>query len=143
MTDTNRDLALRWFREVWNERRNETIDELFAAHSVGHMEGGDGTIADFKSARAGLLEAFPDFSVEVEDTVAERDHVVVRWVATGTHPGRGLGIEATGRPVTFRGMTWLKFQDGKAVEGWDSWNLGGLLTTLRSEQSSSASSTSG
>ncbi len=143
MTDTNRDLAIRWFQEVWNERRHETIDELFAADGVGHMEGGDGTIADFKSARAGLLEAFPDFSVEVEDTVAEGDHVVVRWVATGTHHGRGLGIEATGRPVTFRGMTWLKFRDGKAVEGWDSWNLGGLLTSLRTEQASSASSTSG
>jgi steroid delta-isomerase-like uncharacterized protein len=141
MTDSNRDLAIRWFREVWNERRHETIDELFAADGVGHMEGGDGTIADFKSARAGLLEAFPDFSVVVEDTVSEGDHVVVRWAATGTHQGRGLGIEATGRPVSFRGMTWLKFRNGKAVEGWDSWNLGGLLTSLRTQEP--ASSTSG
>jgi hypothetical protein len=34
-------------------------------------------------------------------------------------------------PVSFRGMTWPEFKDGRSVRGWDSWNLGGLLQTLQ------------
>jgi hypothetical protein len=28
-------------------------------------------------------------------------------------------------------MTWHTFKNGVIVEGWDSWNLGGLLESLR------------
>jgi steroid delta-isomerase-like uncharacterized protein len=130
-SEVNRNLARRWFREVWNERRTETIDELFAPGVIGHTENGDQGPEQFKTARAGLLDAFPDIQVEVEDTAADGDHVVVRWRARGTHLGAGLGMPATGRPVDFRGMTWLAFRNGLIVEGWDSWNLGRLLESLK------------
>jgi hypothetical protein len=42
-----------------------------------------------------------------------------------------LGMAATGRAVDFRGMTWLTLKNGVIVEGWDSWNLGRLLESLR------------
>ena len=58
--ETNRALATRWFREVWNERRAQTIAELFAAGAIGHTENGDQGPADFKAAREGLLKAFPE-----------------------------------------------------------------------------------
>lgn len=129
--ERNRALAIRWFRQVWNERRVETVDELFAPDGIGHTESGDQGPAEFKAARAGLLDAFPDIKVEVEDTAPDRDHVVVRWRARATHRGAGLGMPATNRSVDFRGMTWLTFEDGVIVEGWDSWNLGRLLESLR------------
>jgi steroid delta-isomerase-like uncharacterized protein len=130
--ERNRALAIRWFRQVWNERRTETIDELFAADSIGHTEADDFRgPAGFKAGREALLDAFPDFQVEVEGTAADGDHVVVRWRARGTHRGAGLGMPSTGRAVEFRGMTWLTFKNGLIVEGWDSWNLGKLLESLR------------
>ncbi len=129
--EINRALAVRWFREVWNERRTATIDELFAAGAIGHTEGGDQSPVEFKAAREALLNAFPDMRVDVEDTAADADRVVVRWRAHATHQGDGLGLPATGRRVTFRGMTWLTFAQGAIIEGWDSWNLGGLLESLR------------
>lgn len=81
--------------------------------------------------RANVLDAFPDIQVEVEDTAADGDHVVVCWRARGTHRGDGLGIPATGRSVDFRRMTWLTFKNGVIVEGRGSWNLGRLLESLR------------
>ena len=130
-TEVHRALAIRWFRQVWNERRTETIDELFAPGGIGHTESGDQGPDEFKQARVGLLDALPDIQIEVEDTIAEGSNVVVRWRARGTHKGAGLGIPATNRLVDFRGMTWLHFQNGIIVEGWDSWNLGKLLESLK------------
>ncbi len=106
MSEPNRAVALRWIHEVWNERREATIDELLSASSVGHMEGGDTRgPEEFRAARAALLGAFPDLRVEVEATACEGDAVVVRWRVTGTHTGDGLGFRATGSPVAFRGIT--------------------------------------
>jgi len=126
-------LARRWFEEVWNQRKDATVGELLADPCDGHMEGGDvRNPADFLAARAALLAAFPDIEVKVEDVIAEGDKAVVRWSATGTHRGHDLGIPASGRKASFRGMSWIRFANGKIVEGWDSWNMGRLMDDLRS-----------
>lgn len=127
-----RDLARRWFEEVWNSRRKTAVHQLLAENAVAHMEGGDFVGPQrFLDARAALLAAFPDIRVRVEDVVADGDQAVVRWSAGGHHEGELLGIAPSGREIKFRGMTWMVFRDGKIVEGWDSWNLGGLLNDCR------------
>jgi steroid delta-isomerase-like uncharacterized protein len=127
----NAALARRWFEEVWNQRRDATVTELLADPCEGHMEGGlvRGP-REFLAARAALLGAFPDIRVVVEGTLAEGDEVAVRWSASGTHRGEHLGPSASGRPVSFRGISWLRFDRGRVVEGWDSWNLGKLMSEL-------------
>ncbi|MBP9146011.1 MAG: ester cyclase [Thermoanaerobaculia bacterium] len=127
----NREIALRWMEEVWNQRREEVIDELMHADAVGHMEGGDvHGPAGFKAARAAFLEALPDLRIAVEDSVAEGDQVVLRWRVTGTHLGTGLGIPPSGRVIEARGMSWFRFRDGQMIEGWDSWDQSGLIQKL-------------
>jgi steroid delta-isomerase-like uncharacterized protein len=127
----NVEVARRWFDEVWNGRRAETIHELLLPDSVGHLENGDvvGPHA-FAAVHAEFLKAFPDLQVTVEDTVAEGDRVVVRWSLSARHHGHGLGKAATGKEVKCRGMTWMRLRDGKLVEGWDAWNLGGMMGRL-------------
>jgi steroid delta-isomerase-like uncharacterized protein len=132
MPTDNERIARRWFEEVWNARRDETVDELMPPHSVGHMEGGDVRgPGDFKAARREFMTAFPDIRVTVEDTVGDGEKVVVRWAASGTHRGEALGLTPTNSPVRFRGMTWLTIRDGKIVEGWDAWNQGKLIEEMR------------
>lgn len=132
MPGSNRDGALRWMREVWNERREATIEEMLSPDAVGHMEGvltrgPEG----FRKARAALLGAFPDLKLTVIAAVAEGDSVVIRWNVEATHLGDDLGVVASKQKVNFRGMTWLRFEDSRIVEGWDSWNQGGLLEQLK------------
>ena len=132
MAESNTALATRWFEEVWNQRRDESVRELFHAEGVGHLEGMDVHGPEgFLAARAALLDAFSGMRVTVDAVVAEGENVVVRWSARGTHDGDGLGIPASARPVSFQGMTWMRFSDGRIVEGWDRWNVGGLLESLR------------
>lgn len=133
MAESNTELARRWFEEVWNLRRDATVHELLHTEGAGHMEGMDVQgPEEFLPARAALLDAFPDLRVTVEGTVSEGADVVVRWSATGTHRGAGLGFPASSRAASFRGMTWPRFANGRIVEGWDSWNQGRLVQELQS-----------
>ena len=47
---------------------------------------------------------FPDLIYRVEIVVAEGELVAVRWTARGTHEGRFLDIERTGKTVVMPGM---------------------------------------
>lgn len=134
MSAKNRQLSRRWFEEVWNDRRTETIAELMSPDGIGHMETGDLKGAEtFQKVRDQFLSAFPDLKFEVEDTIADGDDVVVRWRVTGTHTGDGIGIPPCHRKVTARGMTWHRYKDGVMVEGWDSWNQGAFFQHLQED----------
>lgn len=127
-------LGRRWFEEVWNRRSDAAIDELLSHDSQGHVEGGEYRgPAGFRQMRDLFLGALPDIRIEIEDVIAAGDRAAVRWHAHGTHGGDGFGFEATKLPVSFRGTTWLRVEEGKIVEGYDTWNLGGLLASLRGE----------
>ena len=124
-------LARRWFEEVWNQRRAETVDELLRPDSVCHTDGGDLVgPAPFLAFRAEILAALPDLHVAVEDVVADGDRVAVRWRATGTHTGPFAGKRATGQAVAFQGVTWIRCAGGKMVEGWDCFDRSGLIQRL-------------
>ena len=131
-TSENTALARRWFEEVWNKRRDATVHELLDPDAVGHLEGlvTHGP-AEFLNARSFLLGAFPDLNITVEKTIAEGDNVALRWSVKATHRGDSLGMPATGKSVSFRGITWLRFSNGRIVEGWDSWNQGRLNSELQ------------
>ena len=132
MSAANVALARRWFDEVWNHRRDQTIDELLAPDSVVH--GDDEVLtgpAEFRARQyVPFVAAFPDIRVEVEDAIGQGDQVVVRWTAHATHTGDGLGFPATGRGVTFRGMTWIRARDGRLGDGWQWSNIREALRGL-------------
>lgn len=140
MSTSNETLARRWFEEVWNQRRTATIDELLAPESICHSPDGPiRGIAEFKQrVHAAFLSAFPDLKVTVVGTVAEGEEVVVRWRAEGKHTGDGLGFPPSDRHVSFQGMTWIQFRDGKMIEGWDCWDQTGVIESLRAPKEAAA-----
>jgi len=42
-----------------------------------------------------------------------------------------LGIPASGFRVTFHGLTWIRFEEGRITEGRDCWNMGELIQALQ------------
>ena len=129
---TPKEVAKRWFEEVWNARRDESIDELMAGEAYGHVEGGEVQgPSGFRQMRSVFLNALPDVHIEIEDILAEGARAAVRWRAIGTHTGEGFGFPGTGRKVDIRGTSWFVVQDGKLTEGFDTWNLDGLLASLK------------
>lgn len=134
MTNENVALARRWFEEVWNQRKEQLIDEWMTPQSVCYTDDGPMTgPAEFKTRQySPFLAAFPDLRVQVEDAIGQDDQVVVRWTATGTHSGGGLGIAPTHRPVAFCGLSWIRIRGGKFQEGWQSSNIPEQLRCLAS-----------
>jgi steroid delta-isomerase-like uncharacterized protein len=132
--EANTALARRWFEEVWNQGREETIDELFAVNGLGHGLGDtDVTLrgpAEFKPFVRNLRGALPDLHMTIEDLIAAGDKVTIRITVEGTHKGGHLGVAPTGRRVHIEGLVVIRIANGQIVEGWNSWDQLGLLRQI-------------
>lgn len=129
--EENIQLMRRWFREVWNEGRVQTIHELMADGAVAKGQSvGMADIhgpAEFVVFAESIHAAFSDMNMTIEDAFGSGDRVVVRWSGTMTHRGDGFGVPATGKVVRLVGITIARIENGKVVEGWDSWDQLGML----------------
>ena len=71
MSEANKAIARRWFKEVWNHGRDATIDELVHDHCLGHglgdTEADTHGPAEFKLIAANLRGAIPDIHIYVDD----------------------------------------------------------------------------
>jgi steroid delta-isomerase-like uncharacterized protein len=127
-------LMRRWFEEVWNQGRMDTVRELLDENGTGFGQGGHGTKiqgpADFIPFVQRFLGAFPDMEITVQDAFGDDHNVAVRWSATMTHTGGDLGIPPTNREASVTGITIARFANGKIVAGWDNWDQLALLRQL-------------
>ena len=134
MSEQNKALARRGIEEVWNQGKLATIDELTAPNATfldPNVPGGKFTGPEgMKQFVQIYTTAFPDAHIKVEDQVAEGDKVVTRWTATGTHKGDLMGIKPTNKFATVTGINVARYQNGKVVESWASYDMLGMLQQL-------------
>jgi steroid delta-isomerase-like uncharacterized protein len=132
--EENIQLMRRWFKEVWNDGKTETIYALLAPDAVatgqrdaeGELRGPD-EFAEFVKV---IRNAFPDIKLTIEDIFGSEDKVVVRWSATMTHSGEGLGVRPTGNRVRLTGISIARIANGRLVEGWDNWDQLGMMRQI-------------
>jgi steroid delta-isomerase-like uncharacterized protein len=132
--EENIQLIRRWFQEIWNEGKIQTVHDLLSPDAVGRGQ----TITqseihgpkDFVPFVQQIRAAFPDIHVEIEDAFGAGDKVVARWSATMTHRGDHLGLPATGKQVRITGTTIARIRKGQVVEGWDNWDQLGMLEQI-------------
>ena len=134
MSRENVALIHRWFEEVWNKGRVEAIDEMFAEDGIAHGLGSEGEKlvgpAGFKPFFEQFRGAFPDIQVVIKDTISEGDKVAARWVGKMTHQGDHLGFDASGQSAEITGMSIVRIRDGKIVEGWNNFDMMGLMQQI-------------
>jgi len=135
MADENKTLLRRWFEEVWNKGREESIDEMFAEDGIAHGfadEGGNPLRgpAGFKPFFRNFRAAFPDIEVIVEDTITEGDKIAARCTVRGKHQSDSLGFAATQQKMEITGMTIVRVRDGKIVEAWNNFDFMSMFQQL-------------
>ncbi len=128
--------AARRFVNVWGNGSLETIDELAAPDlSVYYPVLGQpiyGAEA-FKQQLIRIHSVFGDAVITSDDIIAEGDKVVVCWTARATHADDLSGpvrVPATGKQVTWSGITIYRFADGKIVEESGQEDFLGVLRQL-------------
>lgn len=115
-TEHNKAAVRRYFEEVYNQRKDELIHDLFHPQftDYSHFEGSGHLrvkhMVDFERS------VFPDIHFTIEDMIAEADDVIVRLTIRGTHGGAFLGIAPTGKQVAFVGIQRMRFEEGKIAE---------------------------
>jgi steroid delta-isomerase-like uncharacterized protein len=82
-----------------------------------------------------FVTALPNIHFEVLHVLAEGDHVLIHWMASGTHAERlatvtGETIPPTRRRVRVSGALLTELRDGKIVREWTYWDQLSLLAQL-------------
>jgi predicted ester cyclase len=108
-------------------------DESFLPDCIVHVTGvaepfrGVGPWQEFM---AGMLRAFPDFHLTVEDQVVQGDLVAFRWRGAGTHTGPLGPVPATGKRVAIDGLILDRVVGGKVQERWEQFDQSLMLQQL-------------
>jgi len=108
-------------------------DGVFAPGCVIHMAGSPEpnlSLDGFKQMIAGLLSAFPDLRLMIEDQVVTGEKVATRWIAEGTHKGPLGDIGPTGRRIRIEGLVIDHVAGDRVVERWEQWDQAGMLKQL-------------
>ena len=127
--DANKAAARRVLEEPWNNNHLAVLQEVYAPHHVIHFKGmtREVTPEDLRAIVTSWRSAIPDYRYHVEDVIGEGDRVVVRVRFTGTHSAAPLTIPGrTALPQNRRfevaETLIFRFQDGKIVETWATWD---------------------
>lgn len=139
MTEPTRErieaLQADYTEEVWNEGDVDRVDSYFAADAVVHnvpqgevYDGAD----EFKGWVTRIRDGFPDFHVDIDETIVDGDRVVSRWSASGTNDG---GLPAADVGPTHERAEWsgvtVYTVDGEAItEARWYYDMLGILTQV-------------
>ena len=118
--DSNKNLAVRYMEEVFNQRKFDVLTEIFAPE----------VLESVRQTSVGFLSGFPDWHGKIEDLFAEGDRVVNRWVGHGTNTAPLMGMPPTGKAVTLEGITIFRVAGGKVVEQWSAADQLSLMRQL-------------
>ncbi len=127
----NTAIVRRWFEEVWNQGKLETIDEILSADAVAHDLGGTGATtrgsAAFRAAAERLHTAFGEMKFTIEDIFGVDDRVAVRLTGKLKHTGVLGELQPTGNTASVPVMCMIRLRDGKIVEGYNQWDVATCL----------------
>jgi steroid delta-isomerase-like uncharacterized protein len=130
---SDRGVSVRANERVVEAFLQDVVNEHHGDHAASYLNpdmqwygGTVGTVsgrANVAGLFAGVVAAFPDAHITINDIFGQRDQVVVRVVVSGTQEGAILGIPASGRHVQWDGVDVYRLSDGKISNIWagDDW----------------------
>src|SRR5258708_3849623 len=140
----NRQIVQRFLDECWSRGNLDTVSELITDNCRYHdpvfpslTSGAENIKNHIQTCRGG----FPDLMFTIDDTIAERDEVVIHWTGTGTHRGQFLGMPPTNKTASVTGTSINRIEDSKIAEMWSNWNLMSLMEQLGIAMAPQAQST--
>ena len=128
-TEQNQAAFRRVISEGFNKGNYSVLHNHFNPDFVEHQFGLHPTIEGLQGDIQFLRTAFPDFTLTIEDMVADGDKVWARMTARGTNNGGFMG-PPNGKSFKVAVFDQVRFQDGKIVEHWGSPDRFALMAQL-------------
>jgi predicted ester cyclase len=115
----------RFIEQVQDQHRLDLVDELFDPEYIDHATPGGmppsaakHPVDGFKQFFSGILSAFPDLRVTLEDQIAEGDKVVTRKRIFGIHSGLFWGVAPSGKRVELEVIDISRVRNARLAEHW-------------------------
>jgi len=116
-----------------NSGNVSVADEVFQPDCIIHINGNpqrDLSLDNFKQMVAGMLTAFPDLHVTINDQFTSGEKVSTRWTAKGTNSGPFGEMQATGKKVEIEGLIIDYVLNGKVAKRWELWDQMAMMQQL-------------
>jgi steroid delta-isomerase-like uncharacterized protein len=133
MSAENEALVRRYVQEVYDQRKLEVVDEIFAPEFTLHdpdLPGGARGPEGIKRIVKTFVDAFPDLQVTLDEELSSGDKVVTRWTSRGTHEGELMGIAPTGKRIDVTAVGIWRVSEGKIAEAWLVFDALGMMQQL-------------
>lgn len=76
------------------------------------------------------LHAFPDVCFQINEVVEKEERIVVCWTASGHHHGKIMNIPATGKYISFKGVSILDIENERIRNAWYLWDEATMLRQM-------------
>jgi hypothetical protein len=123
--------------EYFNSHNPDGADQLVADDLRSEATGAKGVLNKEQNHTYNhrFFDAFPDIHFDVQDIVAQGDHVAVTYLVKGTHKmamslPNGDSLPPTNRSVSVPGCTVLEFRGNKIAHQKIYWDQVTFLTQL-------------
>ena len=121
----NKTLIRRFIEEIENTGDVTNIHEFI---SEDYLEVHDGETFRIGIKGAidhvlGVRHVFPDLKMTIEDQISEGEWVATAYSVTGTFKEEWLGMQPTGKTITFTGVNMDRVRGGKIIEHGGASNL--------------------
>jgi steroid delta-isomerase-like uncharacterized protein len=124
-TESNIAIVQRFVEELWNNRKLDVADEIFASDSITHQLGSGEPVTSaprdpetLKQHVRDWVSAFPDLQFTIEQTVPSEDRVASHITMRGTHNGAWMGISPSGKQISIEMIVIHRIESRKIVEDW-------------------------
>jgi len=123
----NKRHLMRWFDEVWNQERTETIHEMYGENCVLHDAANPArNRAEFLKLHEDLRAQYADIKIVPIHVIAEGDLVAMHWSLKMRH-------RASNRPVNVTGTSIVRVAKGQFVEAWENWDTAQAAQQIATE----------
>lgn len=108
----------RVIEEGFNQGNMAALDDCFAPGYQEHQFDLPPTLDGFKGSIRYLRHTFAEFSLTIEDLVAEGDKVWARMTGRGTHSQEFMGRGPSGKLFEITVVDICRFEQDRIVEHW-------------------------
>jgi len=127
-----KEIVYRFYEEIWNNGNKTVIPAILDASFTFR-----GSLGDEKQGYEGFIEyldmvhnALDNYTCDIKDIVTEQSKAFAKVKFTGLHKSTFLGVEPTGKNLSWVAAALFGFKDNKIISLWVLGDLKSLESQL-------------